>query len=69
MFGGSIELMKQGMNLEIVSDLLSQFVKAIYDSVIESLDIETSGHLLESLSTITEWLLKKSKEGVDISLA
>ena len=49
-----------------VHDTLRDFVKAIHETVIDSLDIETADHLIETLDTIITTLIDKQAEGVDI---
>jgi hypothetical protein len=41
-------------------------VKAIQETVIDSIDIETADHLIETLDTIITTLIVKKSEGVDI---
>jgi hypothetical protein len=49
-----------------VSELLSEFVKAVADAVIPSIDIETSRCMVESLDVMVTELIKKQSEGVDV---
>ena len=51
-FSGSIELLTPGQDLAHMADLLKDFTKAIKETVIESVDIETADHLIETLDTI-----------------
>ena len=55
--------------MEHMKDAMRLWVATIKDSVLDSLDIETADHLIESLSHFVEMLLKKKADGVDISLA
>ena len=41
---------------------------AVQDSVVDSLDIETSSVLVETIDVMTTEMIKKRKEGVDISI-
>lgn len=66
MFAGSIELLQAGQDLGHVSELLGDFVKAVEDTVIPSIDIETSRCMVESLDVMTTELIKKQSEGVDV---
>lgn len=66
MFAGSIELLPSGQDLGNVRDLLSDFVKAVADAVIPSIDIETSRCMVESLDVMVTELIKKQSEGVDV---
>ena len=36
--------------------------------MVDSLDVETADHLLETLSTMIEWLIKKKEQGIDVRL-
>jgi len=49
MFAGSIELLQEGQELNMVSDIFREFVKACKDYVVDQLDIETSDYLVESI--------------------
>ena len=51
-FSGSIELLIPGQDLAHMADLLKDFTKAIKETVIESVDIETADHLIETLDSI-----------------
>lgn len=67
-FSGSIELLISGQDLAHVSDTLRDFIRAIQDTVIESIDIETADHLLETLDTMFTTLILKQSEGIDIRI-
>ena len=67
MFAGSIELMKESQDLSYVKDLLLDFMEAIKTTVILSLDIELATYLVESLDVMTTELIKKKKEGMNVS--
>lgn len=67
-FSGSIELLIPGQDLAHVYDTLKDFVNAIHDTVIDSIDIETADHLVETLYTMTTTLIEKQSEGVDIRI-
>lgn len=41
---------------------------AIQDSVIDSLDIELATYLVESLDVMTTEMIKKKKEGLNVSV-
>ena len=47
-------------------ELTKKFISAIDKHVIESIDIETAHHLVETLDTMISELIKKQKEQVDI---
>lgn len=64
---GSIELLQPGQNLDHLAEPLDQLVDTIKVCVIDSLDIETADHLVETLHVFVQWLLKKQELGVDIS--
>lgn len=64
---GSIEFLKEGMDLSHVEELLGNFTKAVEETVLDSMDIETANNLVYSLDILLEWLLKKSGEKVDVS--
>lgn len=68
MFSGSIELLQPGQNLDFIHPLLKSFISAIDNHVIESIDIETAHHLLETLDTMVTELIKKQSQGVDVSM-
>lgn len=42
-----------------MADLLKDFTKAIKETVIESVDIETADHLIETLDTIFSTMIEK----------
>ena len=50
------------------ADLFSNFIKAVKETVIDAMDIETADHLLESLEAIITWVIKKKEEGVDVRM-
>lgn len=68
LFAGSIELMQEGQDLSYVKIVLEDFMHAVQDSVVDSLDIETSSVLVETIDVMTTEMIKKRKEGVDISI-
>jgi hypothetical protein len=47
---------------------LREFVKAIDEKVIESVDIETADLLIHSLNVMIDELIKKQEEDVDIRI-
>ena len=49
-----------------MSVVLRDFVKAIHETVIDSIDIETANHLIETLDTMFTALIEKQAIGVDI---
>jgi len=49
MFAGSLELLIEGQDVSRVSDIMRDFMKAIKESVIDCLDIETADYLVETL--------------------
>lgn len=59
LFAGSIELLQPGMDLSMIAEGFKSFVKAVKESVLDSLDIESANYLLESLSAIITELVKK----------
>mmetsp|Transcript_33001 Transcript_33001/g.50530 ORF Transcript_33001/g.50530 Transcript_33001/m.50530 type:complete len:384 (+) Transcript_33001:1458-2609(+) len=67
-FAGSIELLQPEQDITHLADTLKDFMKAVEDTVLDSIDLETADHLLETLSTMVEWLVKKKGEGVDVRL-
>jgi hypothetical protein len=68
LFAGSIELLQPGMDLSRVYDTLRDFVTAVKETVVPSIDIESANYLLESLEAIITEVLKKKEEGVDVSI-
>ena len=42
-----------------MADSLKEFVKAVEETVIDSLDVETAAILVQSLSVIVEEMIKK----------
>ena len=68
MIAGSIELLQPEQDISNVSESLSEFVKAVEDTVIDSLDIETASILIKSISVLVEEMIKKQGEGVDVNL-
>jgi hypothetical protein len=51
-----------------LSDSLREFVKAVDEKVIDSVDIETADLLIHSLNVMIDELIKKQEEGVDIRI-
>ena len=68
LFAGSIELLQSGQDLTPVAETFKLFIRAVRDTVIDSIDIETADNLCESLEVIITELLKKDKDGVDIRM-
>ena len=66
MIAGSIELLQPEQNIGNVADSLKEFVKAVEETVIDSLDVETASILVKSLSVMVEEMIKKQSEGVDV---
>ena len=68
LFSGSIELLQPGQDLDFIHPLFKSFIDAVDSSVIESIDIETAHHLVETLDTMIRALVKKQSEGVNVEM-
>jgi hypothetical protein len=68
MLKGTISIIPKGHNLERITDLLDDFVKAVNEIIIDQLDTELANHLIESLVNLIQILLDKQEKGVDVSL-
>ena len=66
LFAGTLELLQPGMDLDRMSETLENFIKAVKECVIPSIDIENANYLIESLETIIIEVLKKKEEVIDI---
>lgn len=66
LFAGSIELLQPGMDISRNFDVLKDFINAVKDSVIPSMDIESADSLVETLEVMINEMIKKKDEGVDI---
>lgn len=68
LFKGAIELMNEKMDLSKVHELLNDFIFAIKECVLDSLDQETAPLLLYTLDVMCEELVIRKNKGVDISI-
>lgn len=68
LFEGTVEVLQPDMDLGRIYDTFENFIKAVKDTVIPSLDIESANGLVESLGVIIAALIKKQKEGVNIQM-
>ena len=49
-------------------DITKDFIKAINDCFIDSIDIETAGYLVETLDVMISEICKKNQQGVDVRM-
>ena len=68
MFAGSIELLQPGQNCDHIAGAYADFVKAVKETVVDSLDIELSINLIQTLDIFVTELIKKQDEGIDVSM-
>ena len=68
LFGGSIEMLRPGMNIEYVREVLKDFMLAVEKTVIDFLDIDIASNLVETIETLVYWLIRKQNEEVDVTL-
>ena len=65
LFAGSIELLQPGQDLASTAQLFANFIKSVKECVIETLDIESSNYLLETLEVLLKEIVLKKSQGVD----
>ena len=68
LLAGSIELLQPGQDLKHLDEPLEQIIDTMKVCVIDSLDLETADHMVETLHTFIDCLIKKQSEGVDVSI-
>jgi len=68
LFFGCVEVFPKDEDLAKVDELLTDFVVAVNDTVMESLDQELADQLIDTLTNIVEVLSLKQEQGLDITL-
>lgn len=68
LFAGTIEIFPKTEDLSKVESILNEFIAAIESHVLDSLDMELSDSLVETLKVITDMLIYKREKGLDVSL-
>jgi hypothetical protein len=65
LFAGSIELLQPGQDLASMAQLFANFIKSLKECIIDTLDIESSNYLLETLDIMLKELVLKKSQNVD----
>lgn len=47
---------------------LQQWINCIKEHIVEGLDMETAGYLVDSMQRLVSELCKKKKQGIDVSI-
>jgi hypothetical protein len=68
LISGAIDLVPKEGSIEKIDNVLQEFVQAMNEVVLESLDTELTKYMLYSLTKIFDALIKKKELGLDISL-
>lgn len=65
-FEGSVELMSKPEHFETLQSLVNDFVLAVKTAVLESLDLELAGILMETLTRMFDCLIGKQRKGIEV---